>query len=126
MAIIAYSVVDDFIRNRSRYIYWEDLAMGDTGQPLELSGHADKTLQAWGVYGSGGSIVIEGSLDPRVVTDPNNAVWFTFNDTLGVSMSRSANFGDVLLPNARWMRPRISGGDGTTLINVGLACRIVR
>lgn len=42
---------------------WADLAAGDTGGPIELPAYADRTAQASGIFGVGGSIVIEGSLD---------------------------------------------------------------
>jgi hypothetical protein len=125
MAIVAQETFDDFIKNRSTYITWANLANGDTGEPLSFAGHADKTMQVFGTFGAGGSITFEGSNDPRVISDPNNAVWFTMNDPQTLPLVKTGAGGDLIIENPRFMRPRITGGDVTTSITAILCCKSV-
>ena len=124
MATIAFDTSDDFIKNRSTYITWTDLTSGDDGAPLQFAGHADKTLQVLGVF-SGGTLVFEGSNDTRVETDSGNAVWFTLNDMQTLPLSKTSAGGDLIVENPRYMRPKVTGGDGSTAITVILACKMV-
>ncbi len=123
MATIPISTEDDFIKNRSTYITWADMANGDDGEPLMFAGHADKTMQVFGTFGSGGSVTFEGSNDARVATDPNNAVWFTMNDPQTLPLVKTAAGGDLIIENPRYMRPRVTAGDGDTSITVILCCK---
>lgn len=125
MAIVPQDTYDDFIKNRSTYITWANMANGDTGEPLSFAGHADKTMQVFGTFGSGGQITFEGSNDPRVLSDPNNAVWFTMNDPQTLPLVKTGAGGDLIIENPRFMRPRITGGDVTTSITAILCCKSV-
>lgn len=125
MAIIQMQTYDDFIKNRSTYITWSNMANGDTGSPLQFAGHADKTMQVFGTFGSGGSVSFEGSNDPRVDSDPDNAVWFTMNDPQTLPLTKTSAGGDLIIENPRYMRPHVTAGDGTTSITVILACKMV-
>lgn len=124
MALIEFTTEEDFIKNRSTYITWSNMANGDTGQPHSFAGHPDKTFQVFGNFGVGGEVTFEGSNDPRVVTDPNNAVWFTLNDPQTLPLVKTSPGGDLIIENPRYTRPRISNGDGTTSITVIVACRM--
>ena len=125
MAVIAQSILDDFINNRSTYITWPNMANGDTGVYLQFAGHADKTLQIFGTFGTGGEVTFEGSNDPRVITDLGNAVWFTMNDPQTLPLVKTSAGGDLIIENPRFMRPRVTGGDGTTSLTVILCCKMV-
>lgn len=125
MATIAFDTSDDFIKNRSTYITWSNLASNDDGQPLQFAGHADKTLQVFGSFSGGATLVFEGSNDPRVETDSGNAVWFTLNDMQTLPLSKTSAGGDLIVENPRYMRPKVTGGDGSTSITVILACKMV-
>ncbi len=125
MAIVPMETFDDFIKNRSTYITWSNLANGDTGEPLSFAGHADKTMQVFGTFGTGGELTFEGSNDPRVLSDPNNAVWFTMNDPQTLPLTKTGAGGDLIIENPRFMRPRVTAGDGTTSITVILCCKSV-
>lgn len=101
------------------------MANGDVGEYLKFAGHADKTMQVFGTFGTGGSLTFEGSNDPRVVTDPNNAVWFTMNDPQTLPLVKTSAGGDLIIENPIYMRPRVDSGDGTTSLTVILACKAV-
>ena len=42
---------------------WPAMQNGDDGQPIELANFADRSVQVFGTFGSGGNARIEGSLD---------------------------------------------------------------
>lgn len=122
MAEIEYTSDNDFIKNRSQYIVWSGLSVDDTGSPLQFAGHADKTVHVFGTW-DGASVIFEGSNDPRVETDPNNAAWATMNDPQAIAFQRSSDFIDMVVENPRYMRPRVSGGGGSTNITIILCCK---
>jgi hypothetical protein len=91
-------------------VVWPNMATGDVGDPVPFSQYADKSAQVVGTFGAGGTLRIEGSLDGTnyaPLTDPQgNALDFTTAKIEAVSEA-------VLL-----VRPRVVGGDGTTLLTV--------
>jgi len=113
MSTIAYSPNDLLIDNR---IYtWSPMASGDTGAPIGSTGSGDRTVQVQGTFGVGGTVVIEGSLD--------NVNWFTLRDPTGASLSFTSAGLKTVLENVVELRPRVTGGDGTTQITVIMAVR---
>ena len=87
----------------------------DQGQAYEGFGNADRSIQIEGTFGVGGSCTIEGSNDGtnfEPLTDPfNNALTLTAKGIKGVE------------PIVRYIRPRITAGDGTTSLTVTLLGR---
>lgn len=122
MAQIEPTVVQDFIRNRSRIITWENLANGDTGEPVALAGHQDKTVHLFGTFGT---CVLQGSNDPTALTDPDNASWVTLKAASGLDISATADTLEVIVENPIYVRPSVTGGDGSTSVKVVICARIV-
>lgn len=119
MAIITLSAYNE---GTVQYITWYPLANGDTGEPLQKAAHlSDKTMQVFGTFGSGGSVTMQGSNDPRVMTDPSNAVWFTLVDPQANAITKTSAAGEAILENPRYIRPTVTGGDGTTALAVIIA-----
>jgi hypothetical protein len=121
MAIVTLTGVNE---GSSQYITWAALANGDTGQPLEnASRYADKTVQIFGTFGASGSVTLQGSNDPRAITDPSNAVWFTLVDPGSNAITKTSAAGEAILENPRFIRPTVTAGDGTTALTVVIASR---
>ena len=97
--------------NRAWVASW-NLSNGEAGDPFEQPGSSDRSAQVGGTFGVGGSVSIEGSNDGvnyRVLTDPQgNALTFT-----------SANL-EAVSEVTRFIRGRVTAGDGTTAITVHL------
>jgi hypothetical protein len=96
-------------------VAWIGLANGDSGAPVPFSQYADKSAQVVGTFGAGGTLRIEGSLDGdnySALTDPQgNDLDFTEAKIEAISEA------------VRYVRPRVVGGDGTTLLNVTMLLR---
>jgi hypothetical protein len=83
------------------------------GGAIEMPGSADRTIQFLGTFGAGGTIILQGSnvLAPVAGTDDD---WFTLTDPQGNAISKTAAGGEAVLELTRWIRPKVSAGDGTT------------
>jgi len=98
--------------DRAHVITWTLLANGDSGSILEMPGSSDRSVQVTGTFGVGGNLRIEGSNDGTnysVLTDPQgNALDFTATKI------------EAVLELTRYIRPRVTAGDGTTSITVSM------
>lgn len=72
---------------------------------------SDKTVQVTGTFGAGGSVQIEGSND-------GGATWHVLNDPQGTALVFTAAKTEAILENTQLIRPNVTAGDGTTLLNV--------
>jgi len=93
---------------------WSGLTQtsSDTGSPVELYDHADASVQVGGTLGAGGTVVLEGSND--------GVTYFTLNDTAAAPISKTAAGLSQIAEVCRFIRPRVSAGDGTTSFTVTL------
>lgn len=89
---------------------WPAMANGDDGRPLELANFADRSVQVTGTFGAGGSVRIEGSIDGvnyAPLTDPQG-------NALDIMAAKIEAISEVV----RYIRPRVTAGDGTTSLTV--------
>lgn len=107
MAIVNLSSVN---KGNTQTVTWAGLTTNDTGQPWELSFYSDKTVQIFGNFGGTASVTIEGSNDPRVTSDPSNALWFPLTDPGSNAITKTAAAGEQILENPRWIRPNVTLG----------------
>lgn len=99
---------------------WTGLLNGDTGVPVKVPLYADKTVQvdsAGATWGTGGAMVLEGSLD--------GVTYFTLNDPQGNALTFATGTTriEAILENVVFLRPRVSGGDGTTSLSMKILAR---
>lgn len=91
---------------------WAGLLMNDDGEPLPtdtIVQYLDRTFQVTGTFG-GATVLIEGTND--------GTNWYTLTDPQGVALSiSSAGIYQVIQVTLK-MRPRVSGGDGSTTFAV--------
>ena len=96
---------------------WPALAQGDTGDALPFSQYTDRSVQVVGTFG-GATLRVEGSNDGTnwaVLTDPQG------NDLLITSAKI-----EMITEATLYLRPNVSGGDGTTALAVILLCKEAR
>lgn len=101
-----------------RIFSWTGLASGDTGAPLKMPKFSDRTIHVFGTFGASGNGILEGSNDPRVETDPNNADWQPLTDPQGNALNTiTAARLEQVMENPLYIRPRASGtGPSLTFI----------
>jgi hypothetical protein len=95
---------------------WTGLTTTDAdGDPIEMPGSNDRTIQFTGAFGVGGTIVMEGSND--------GSNWQTLNDPQGNSISKTAAAIESVMELTRYIRPRVTAGDGSTNLTATLLVR---
>lgn len=112
MATINY-VTDSINSHEVLLVKWIGLALSDDGEPFMGVPFSDRSVQVAGTFGVGGTVKLEGrlssDLDYVALTDPQG------NDiNLG-----SAKI-EAITELVQHIRPRVTGGDGTTLVDVYL------
>lgn len=77
------------------------------GNPARFVGSGDRTFQALGTFGAGGTITLEGSLD--------GTNWAVLNDSAGnaISLTEAGIVSVAECPT--WTRPKVSAGTGVSL-----------
>ena len=95
---------------------WDAITEADLGSAAQSGRFPDKSVQALGTFGTGGTVAMEGSND-------GGTTWFALNDPLGtpIALVTSAP-GAAILENPGLIRPNISAGTGVSL-NVRLVMR---
>lgn len=89
---------------------WPAMTNGDEGEAIELANFADRSVQVFGDFGTGGNVRIEGSLDGinyAPLTDPQG-------NNLDINTAKI----EAIVELVRWIRPRITAGDGSTSLTV--------
>ena len=105
-------------RDDSHVVAWSGLLNTDTGEPIEMVGSSDRSVQVSGTFGVGGTCLIEGS---------NNGVnYHTLTDPQGSDLSFGAAGLEQIMTLPRWIRPRISAGDGDTALVVTMLLKLAR
>ena len=94
---------------------WGNLATIETGVaasiPMEC---ASRSVQVSGVFGAAGSVAIQGSND--------GVVWAPLsNSFVATALAITAAGIHDILQSTRFIRPVVTGGDGTTALKVTIA-----
>ncbi len=113
MAVVNYTSLTTSSQGGMFVANWSGLSGTDTGQPLAYSNLADKTVQVFGTIGA--PITIEGSNDPRVLTDYENgtetAEWEVLTDNFGGALSFSIPGLALIAQAPLYVRPNCADGD---------------
>lgn len=96
-------------------VSWALMVNGDDGAWISLAEWSGKTFQVSGTFGAAGTVVIEGSNDAA----PTNFATITNWQATPLSTTAAGFLTARDMP--LWVRPRVTGGDGTTSILVTLA-----
>lgn len=88
-------------------ITYSNMEGDDTGAAFEWPRHKDRSVQVVATAYDSATLVIQGS------NDGDN--WVTLFDESGTALSWTSSAQlEVVLQNTRYVRPKTSGGDGTT------------
>ena len=99
-----------------RHIAWT-LAAGESGEWQAFTEFADRSVQVAGTFG-GATVTVQGSND---LTTPTNAS--TLTDPGGTSIVKTSISLVHILEMPLWIRPSVTGGDGSTAITINLVVR---
>jgi hypothetical protein len=108
---------------RVRIIEWTGLLNGDDGEWIRVPFWADKCVHAYGTYGAGGNVKMEGT---ALLTSPSGNQVDSLADQGGAIINMTDVEGGriaTILDNTVRIRPRVSAGDGTTSITVRLVVK---
>jgi hypothetical protein len=98
----------------SALVVWTGLDLDDSGSPVNLPGFPDRTVTIEGTFSVGGSCTLQGSND--------NATWHSLTDPQGNVITKTAAGIELVTENPKYVRPLVTAGDGSTLIQVRLHC----
>lgn len=98
----------DRTSSRTSYVVWSGLLNGDVGAPPALDGWDLVSWQVTGTFGAAGSVQMEASNEASPV---NYALIGAAAAAAGITFPVDATV-------ARNMRPRVTAGDGTTILVV--------
>lgn len=110
------------VRDRTKLLVWVGMTSGDVGKAVKIGEWPDRSVQIFYTAGSGATILMEGSNDPRanpLHPDTANAVWFTLKDSGENLISTTVNLGVQKLTSTYYVRPKVTGGS-TPAVNVAL------
>lgn len=102
--------VPDSLNHNCIILTWAGMANGDYGAVVELANFADRSVQVTGVMGVGGNVRIEGSL--------NGVDYAPLTDPQGSNLDMNTQKIEAITEVVRYVRPRVTAGDGSTLITV--------
>lgn len=104
---------DSIYQMSHRLRTWTPLTTANPdGNPINYAsnGMGGVTFQVTGTWGAGGALVIEGSND--------GTNFFTLSDQANAALTLSANGLKTVRDTPMFIRPRVTGGDGTTSLTV--------
>jgi hypothetical protein len=116
MATQSATTVKNQIHPFTLTIEWTSLGQGDDGAWFMLGHYNDKCLHVWGTFG-GATMTIQGSNEDA----PTNPIALT--DPTQTSIALIVAGIKQILENPLFIRPKITGGDGTTSLTARLVCR---
>lgn len=107
--------IDDAFPGESSLIAWTGLLNGDDGAPIQFGAFTDRSIQFVGTFGTGGTVVLEGSND--------GVNYVTLTDPQGNNISKTSASIEAISEATRYVRPRVTAGDGTTNLAAHLFLR---
>lgn len=96
---------------RSMRVKWLAIANGETGAPVLMTEHRDRSVQVLGTFGLAGSVQIEGSND-------GGTTWAILTDPQGNALTFTAAKIEAITEFVHMIRPKCTAGDGTTALQV--------
>jgi len=111
-------VIDQLVAPGIVRTVWSNMANGDIGAISDYPGFADRNFQVSGTFGAGGEVTMQGSNEP-----PANDKWFTLSNMADSALVVTTAGGKMIQENTLYIRPKITGGDGTTSLTITLIAR---
>lgn len=97
-------------------VTWANMPLDEVGLALPMAQYSDRSVQVTGTFG-GATVTIEGSND--------GVNYFTLVDPHGNNLSFVTSRLEAVLEMVLWVRPKVTGGDGTTDLTVTMGVKVV-
>lgn len=92
-------------------VFWETMTTtNDTGLPYAKPQFSDRSIQVTGTFGAAGNLRVQGSND--------GTNWATLTDPQGNALDITSAKIEQISEVTQYIRPFVSGGDGTTDLDV--------
>ncbi|TFH85260.1 hypothetical protein EQG41_18275 [Billgrantia azerbaijanica] len=98
-----------------KVVYATLTTTNDVGAALPFAEWFDRTVQATGTFGTGGTVVWQGSND-------GGTTWATLRDRQGNALSFTAAALEAVDGITELARPKVTAGDGATDIDISVLC----
>lgn len=101
----------------STVVTWTALTTTNNyGAPVEMPGASDRSFQLTGTLGTGGAVTLYGSnkASPTLTDDLD---WAILTDPQGNNIVLTTLKVEAVTELMRWIRPKVTAGDGTTSLN---------
>lgn len=107
-------------------VTWASMTTTDNyGSPVSMPGSADRSVQLLGTLGTGGAVTMYGS-NKSSPNEANDDDWAILTDPQGNNIVLSTLKIEAITEIPRFIRPKVTAGDGSTSLTVVLLLRKVR
>jgi hypothetical protein len=109
-------------------VVWSGINTTDRkGKAVLLPDYPGKSVQVYGTFSAGSpSVAIEGANGPGTagnpIAPPADADFNTLNDPSSTALTFTGQRAEEVMENMVWIRPNLTGGDGSTNLTVALLC----
>ena len=111
MATISAALVPS-VDKKFLKVKWETITTtDDVGEAVEMGAFRDRSVQVFGNFGTGGTVLIEGSND-------GGTTYSTLTDPQGNALSFTAAGLEAITEMVGHIRPRLSAGSGAVDLDV--------
>lgn len=118
MATRTATLIPNPARGKVEMWEWAGLLNGDDGSWVVLPAGQDRTVHAYGAFGVGGTVTIEGTLE--MVAVPVNPVGIRDNFGAALTLQTGAASLKGVHEVVYQIRPKVTVGDGSTALTVRL------
>lgn len=112
--------------DNAQYVTWTGLlqSSSDVGEKFECPGAADRSVQLTGTLGVGGVVTMQGSNLAAPSDVASSTDWSDLTDAQGNALTLTAiGMLKQVAEVTRWLRPRVTAGDGDTSLTVTAVAR---
>lgn len=112
-------------------VRWSSLDADDSGKAVDLSQFPDRSVQVTGTFNGATATLYWSNDTTKVKADraagtlfgSKTAEWVISQDSLGNNIAKSAAGGDQVLEAGHWFLPVVTGGGGSTDLQVTITAR---
>lgn len=103
-------------------VEWAPLTTTDLdGAAVQNARFSDRSVHVSGTFGAGGTVTVQGTNQTDAAGLPIN--WLPLSDPAGVALAITSASIKTVLQITRFIRPLVSGGDGTTSLKITLTSK---